>query len=330
MMRWQMRRWHPAPWRSFLMIRVLSRALAAGAVVALAACSDATAPDAELVDVSFLTPLAGFSEVNSSFHPGDGAPEAFMPGMMRTQGLAGPHGPRGGFGTMGGPGSGMMGGGLDLAFAGGVPVGHGPRMGPFGDVVNAEGCSFSEATGDVTCIHTRSGLTITRIMSWKTAEGTAQSRPDNTTNSSRARVTVTGTLTRPNGTTSIVDNASDRTVTGLAVGSTQRTVDGESRGSETTSGINRQGQPFTAERLAGDTVEGVIVPLEEGRPTYPTAGTVTRVMSVTMTVGGNTTTRSRREVITYDGSATATIVITVNGESKTCSLPLPRGRITCG
>jgi hypothetical protein len=39
--------------------------------------------------------------------------------------------------------------------------------------------------------------------------------------------------------------------------------------------------------------------------------------------------RSRREVITYNGTSTATIVITENGATKTCQLPLPHGRPNC-
>jgi hypothetical protein len=53
-------------------------------------------------------------------------------------------------------------------------------------------------------------------------------------------------------------------------------------------------------------------------------------MNATVTIQGQSpTTKSRREVITYDGSATATIVITQDGTTKTCSLPLPRGMPTC-
>jgi len=312
------------------MTRSSSRIMIAAAMVSLAACSDsATSPNEELVDVTFLTPLAGFSEINSSFAAGEAPPEAFMPGMRRGPGLAGPHGPRGGFGMMGGPGGGVMGGGLDLAFAGGIPHGRGPRNGPFGDNSNHNGCSFSSETGDVTCTHNRAGIEIVRIMSWKTLDGTAQPRPNDDTHSARARITAVGTLTGRLGNTSVIDNESDRLVTGLESGATQRTVDGESRGSEVTTGTNREGQEFTATRIGGDTVVGVIVPLEDNRPTYPIAGVVTRSITATMTVDGNTSTRSRREVITYDGSATATVVITVNGETKTCTMPLPRGRLVC-
>jgi hypothetical protein len=34
-------------------------------------------------------------------------------------------------------------------------------------------------------------------------------------------------------------------------------------------------------------------------------------------------------VLTYNGSTTATLVITENGTTKTCSITLPRGRPSC-
>jgi hypothetical protein len=50
---------------------------------------------------------------------------------------------------------------------------------------------------------------------------------------------------------------------------------------------------------------------------------------VSVTSAGTTRSSSRREVITYDGSATAKLVITRDGTTKTCSLPLPHGRPVC-
>jgi hypothetical protein len=125
-----------------------------------------------------------------------------------------------------------------------------------------------------------------------------------------------------------VNSSSDRTVSGLAVGSTQRTVNGTSRGQESTTGTNADGA-FTATRLVGDTTSNLVIPVESGRPTYPTAGTVIRSMHATYTVGGTTTTHDRREVITYNGSATANITITQDGTTKSCTLPLPHGRPDC-
>lgn len=54
-------------------------------------------------------------------------------------------------------------------------------------------------------------------------------------------------------------------------------------------------------------------------------------MSVQTTIdGGTPTTNNRREVITYDGSATAKVIITENGTTKNCTIALPRGRPSCG
>ena len=53
-------------------------------------------------------------------------------------------------------------------------------------------------------------------------------------------------------------------------------------------------------------------------------------MKVTLARDGSSPVSStRREVITYDGSTTATVVITQDGTTQTCTLPLPRGRMSC-
>lgn len=127
-----------------------------------------------------------------------------------------------------------------------------------------------------------------------------------------------------------VDNASDRTTSGLAAGSTRRTVDGASRSREDVTGTSSRG-PFTATRVAGDTTRGLVVPVAAaGTATYPTAGTVIRAMQATLTYsGGEAATASRREVLTYDGSATARLVITEDGVTRNCTVALPRGRPVC-
>jgi hypothetical protein len=127
-----------------------------------------------------------------------------------------------------------------------------------------------------------------------------------------------------------VEYESSRTVGGLADASTERTVAGTSAGQESTVATDSIGR-FTLVRVAGDTVTGVVIPgTTEGRP-YPTAGTVVRSMRVMLTYDGQSpATSARREVVTYDGSTTATVVITQDGETQTCSLPLPRGRLSCG
>ncbi len=220
-------------------------------------------------------------------------------------------------------------GGIGDDFLGGA-FGPGFGRGPFGHDSLPGQCTFSPQTGRVTCApQTVNGLTILRSAAYTTAAGTAQSAIDSTTNTVNTRTEVSGMTARRDGDTSTVNHTSDRTVTGLAKGSTQRTVNGKSVGREATRGTNKQGH-FTASRLAGDTTSGVVIPVVSSGVSYPTAGTVIRAMTATVTYDGQSpATSTRREVVTYDGSATAKVVITQDGTTKSCALPLPHGRLTC-
>jgi hypothetical protein len=87
---------------------------------------------------------------------------------------------------------------------------------------------------------------------------------------------------------------------------------------------------FTATRVLADTTTNVLIPVQPNAIAYPTAGTIVRSMKVTLTYEGQTPlTSERREVITFNGSSTATVVITKDGETRNCTLPLPRGRLVC-
>ncbi|HEY0928637.1 MAG TPA: hypothetical protein VGE27_01855 [Gemmatimonas sp.] len=237
-------------------------------------------------------------------------------------------------GGPGGPGAGgMMGGGLDGNFLGQFTPGRGPGRGAFGVRIDST-CVFAASTGDLTCgPNTRNGLTVTTIYSIKTAAGAAQSKIDTTTtNSVRTRTTVSGTTTRSRdgSVTATVNSRSDRTVTGLTAASTERTVNGTSFGTETAAGTNRDGDKFTATRTASDTTVGLVIPVSATAATYPKAGKVTRVMTATTTLdGGTAKSTSRKEVLTYDGTATAKLVITEDGTTKNCTIALPRGRPSC-
>ena len=62
------------------------------------------------------------------------------------------------------------------------------------------------------------------------------------------------------------------------------------------------------------------------RPTFPTAGTITRLMQATITLSGKApVTRSRMEVVTFKNDGTATVVITKNGTTKNCTLSAATG-----
>lgn len=302
------------------MKRIITLALL-GAITVVAACRETSAPT-NLLSLSmasaFSSTPAGFDQLNTSFDAASpGGP--FEPLFdMHGHGMGGPHG-------MGhdGPGFGLgfMGGGL-----GGPFLGDGLRRFP-GDT----SCSFSSGTGLVTCSTSRNGLTITRVSKYTTGSGQAQPKIDSTTNTVATTVTVSGTVTRRDSSTSVISESSNETISGLAPGSANRTVDGTSAGSETTTGTSPQGA-FTAKRIAGDTIKGVVIPVPTSttRFPFPTAGSIVRAMSVTVTLSGNSpTTSTRREAISYDGSDTAKVVITHDGTTQNCKLPLPRGRLIC-
>lgn len=300
-----------------------SRTLAAiTAALLCAACADGVTgsqQDSTDLTTAFTSSLLGFSATSSSFDSSAGGDSAFVP----HRGHRGGRGDHGRSGLDGGHD--FMGGGFGIDFLGGPGGGHHP----FDDHGFDGTCAYDPASGITTCTSTRNGLTVNRTAKYLTAAGAAQQTVDSLTNTIITHVTVTGTTTRRDSVTTTVSHTSDRTVTGLAKGSTQRTVNGTSSGTENSSGTNSTGS-FTASRTAADSVIGVVVPVADGRPSYPTAGRVVRSMTATVTYAGQTpATRSRREVITYDGSATATLVITQDGTTKTCTLPLPHGRPTC-
>ncbi len=315
------------------MKRSVRLTLVTAAVLATAACGDLTSTrNAQLTNpdlaVAFATVPVGYTITQATY---DNSAEGVGPFF--------PRGPMGGLGRGPGPGMGggfgpMIGGGLGGAFLGGLGLGHdfgfGHRHGD-PDLDGDDNCAFSAATGRVTCAAvTERGLTVTRSIALTDAAGKAQSEFDgNTTNTINTRVQVKGTVTRRDSATTTIDNSSDRTVSGLAKGSTKHTVDGTAAGNEVTSGKDSTGN-FTATRLAADTVRGVTIPVSDTGHTFPTAGTIIRVMSVSVTrPSGTPTTSSRREVITYDGSSTAHLVVTQDGTTRTCTLPLPFGRPTC-
>ncbi len=297
-------------------------AAAIAVVLAVSACSDSTSSTSSTSSVAsqelaaaFLSTPAGFSSTDNTFSAGGDAGEPWMPDRGARDDDA--H---------------MMGGGIGPEFFGGVAVGHDFDHGPFGFGYVLFNCTFSSTTGRDTCQPvTRGGLTIKRSFSFEDASGTAQPFPNFQTNTINAVDSVDGTVTRHDGrVTATVHHSSDRTVGGLASGSTKRTVDGGSRGTEDATGKTVDSVSFTSSRLVADTVKGLVIPLQDNHPTFPTAGTVTRIMQATLTLSGQApVTKSRMEVITYDGTDTAKIVITKNGTTKNCKMGLPFGKLIC-
>jgi hypothetical protein len=309
----------------------IAQGIAAAAVTALAlACIDTTAPSSDsalALTQAFATLPAGFTLTTNSFAANENVGDAFMLRMHEGPGGGGRSERHGGLDRV--DGHGMM-GGLGPDFFGGIGFGRGFGHGPFGGLTLRGTCVFNSSSGRVECTDTKGGLTIVASASYKTASGTVQSAPDSTTDAVNIQTDVSGTVTRRDSAVSTVKHTSNRTVTGLAASSTQRTVNGAARGEESTTGKTDPGVVFTATRLVGDTTSGLVIPIVSGKPTYPTAGKVIRQMKATVTLaGGSPTTKERREVITYDGTETATLVVTTDGTTKTCKIPLPRGEPSC-
>jgi hypothetical protein len=302
-------------------------ALSTLAIAALAAtaCQDTSAPSSDLAlsmaSVYSAAP-AGVSSLSTSFDA-TGSEGAFAPGFDRGPGGGHGHGPGGpGFG---GPGFGLgfMGGGL-LGDFHGDGIGRG-RLNP-----SSSHCAFTAGSGVVCADTTRDGLVATKTIKYTSAAGALQSAYDSATTSSVAVASsVSGTATRRDSSKSVISASSSQTIAGLLTAN--RTVNGASASTETTTGTSREGA-FTAKRTAGDTIIGVVIPkatTTNTRP-YPTAGKVVRSMSATVTITGQAaTTTSRKETITYDGTATAKVVIVKDGTTQNCTLPLPHGRLTC-
>jgi len=312
-----------------------------GAVLMVACATDnSTSPLASSqAAAALVTAPLSFGVTNSSFVGSSAPTNGFVPmGFGASESRDEHEGP--GWG-------GFMGGGLGEAFIGGIGFGPGIGRGPFesfgrrddddadreesDSFDHSDNCAFSTTTNRNDCATiTHDGLTITRSFSFLDAAGTVQQAFDTaTTNTVNIKKSVSGTITHHETVTSKVNGSSDLTVAGLASGSTQRTVNGTSAGTDETSGT-RDTVSFTASRAAGDTITGLVIPIQNDHPTFPTAGTIIRSMTATVTVGSKTpSTSSRREVITFDGSATAKVVITHDGVTKNCTKPLPHGRLTC-
>lgn len=308
----------------------------AGVALVAAACGDPMSANERALlsrtnlSSAFETVPVGYTSANTTYNSSGEGQGPMMPGMPGF-GL-GDHMGRGPGGMdMGGGMGPMMGGGLGDDFAGGRGLGPDFGHGHHGDpsAMNSS-CAYDATAKRAICTPvTQNGLTVNRSLAWYDAAGAAQSAFDSLkTDVINTKVTVTGTMTRRDSSTSTISNSSDRTVSGLAQGSTKHTVNGTAAGNEVTTGKDTAGT-FTATRSAADTVKSVIVPVADTTKRYPTGGTIIRVMTISVKRASGTTNSSRREVVTYDGSATAKMVVTQDGTTKTCTIPLPMGRPTC-
>jgi hypothetical protein len=314
--------------------------------LALAACADFTSSGADnTLELSpvFQSVPAGFSATMSSFDSAGDLGMPFFPSDLRGDALGGGGGPdsarrhddrrgdgdrRHGFGGPGIRGI-LMGGGLGKDFLGLSPFGRG-RRGPFSAFHLPDSCTFDATSGRVTCPDkVRDWITIASSYKFEDAAGVAQPKYDTAaTDLVNARVAVNGTKVRRDSSTSTISHRSDATVTGLATGSTERTLDGTAAAMETTTGV-RDSIAFSLVRTASDTVTGLVIPLKEDRPTIPSAGVVIRNMGISITKAGETRSKTRREQITFDGTNVVSVIITQDGVTHNCTITLPGRKLVC-
>src|SRR4051795_3461502 len=171
------------------MIRHWSRlAVAGAALIAVAACSDATSRSSDLSAAAIQAALSsvpvGYGDLSSSYI-GVSA-DVVGQGNLWLGGGRDARFDRRGF----------MGGGIQDAFLGGVAFGpnHFGHRGPFGGGLGCDG-TFNTATGRVVCPEaTHHGLTVDRSAQFKDASGAVQQAFDTlTTNSVNVQSSVSGT-----------------------------------------------------------------------------------------------------------------------------------------
>src|SRR5258708_9545779 len=237
------------------MTRTTRHVLLAGIAIFAGACAEAVTSwvGTEMVDGAFNARPRGLESAVGSFGGSGAMGMPFLPGDRSEN-----HGAN----FLGG-GHDFMGGGFGIEMLGGE-LGGPPPFERGGPNATSASCTYNATSGANTCTDTHNGVTVTRTIVYKTAAGTAQAKQDSTTNSIATHVDATPTLTRRNGATTNVANSSDRLVTGLAVGSTQRTVNGTSKGNETSTGKDTAG-PFTVGRAIRDTTRGGLLPGAHGK-----------------------------------------------------------------
>ena len=122
-----------------------------------------------------------------------------------------------------------------------------------------------------------------------------------------------------------VERARDKTVSGLAGTETHRTWNGAGSEVVSRSGFTLQGDERSYEAVGTFTYTDVVVPIPGSVPRYPVSGTITRLLTVTLTGPEGSRTRTVDVVITFDGTSTATAV--VNGVTREIDLTARNGRL---
>jgi hypothetical protein len=188
-------------------------------------------------------------------------------------------------------------------------------------------CAYSSAAQGFTCpTVTSGGLTFDISYFLYDAGGKSQSAADaKTTAAVRTVVDTKGTATLSpatgtSGTASITDH-SDLTMSGLLTSTHVLNGSGTSHYDLALSGTTPIHAVIDMTTATKDVT--IPTPADADTPAWPTSGTITTDAKTVATIGGlGSITTTWHTVITFNGTSTATIVLTSSGAATTCTLDL--------
>jgi hypothetical protein len=213
----------------------------------------------------------------------------------------------------------------------GAPTGPGP-------------CVFGDSTGQFSCPDThKGGLSLTRKVILRDAAGNVQSSFDKTTTESiEVQTSADGTTARPGGGTATIHRTGDMITSGLAGEETTRTLNGTEQGTVDAAWTLPDGTSATETTTISDSTQNLVMPVPAKTdggglqppplpaPRFPLSGSRTHSTTTTSTKGTETKTSSSSRTETFDGSGIVQVVMTVNGQTKNCTVDLASHTSTCG
>ena len=152
-------------------------------------------------------------------------------------------------------------------------------------------------------------LEASRTVTFLDAQGNPQDQYDNLlTASINVVVEVAGAVER-SGWAATIARSRDVTVSGLAGEETSRTWNGTAEGTVSGSRHTDGTAPREYEMSTSATIADVVVNLPRSENLWPMSGTITRIISVTISSGDRVETRSRTAILEFNGTQFATLTI---------------------
>ena len=257
------------------------RALAVAGLIAIAACSDSTAPDDVISDATVSEDVAASVGTVAAMDV------AWMRGDMTVAGLGGATS-------------------ASLVAAGGA-----------GAQAIGDHCDYQVEPKLWLCMAEReNGIDVERTIQFFTGNQPTMAYDAAATDSIKVHASVSGTIQRPSGTITIA-NTRDAVISGLAGTETSRTVTGTGVHNETSAFSGDRGTRTYTGTVANQ-ILSVVFPVGGG---YPLSGSLVHDVNATVTRSGAssvTRTVSRHAVVTFNG--TATVPLTVGTLSCTLQL----------